>query len=54
MARLRKKCRRQVPQVLPIIRHSLRDGFNAYFALSPGTGLIAPVINAARQALAST
>jgi len=54
MARLRKKCRRQVPQVLPIIRHSLRDSLNAYFVLSPGTGLIAPVVGAARKALAST
>ena len=34
-----KKSRRQLPQVQPIIRHSLRNGFNAYSALSPGTGL---------------
>jgi hypothetical protein len=26
-----------------IIRHSLRDGFTAYSALSPGTGFLAPV-----------
>ena len=25
-----KKCRRQVPQVVPINRHSLRDGLHAY------------------------
>jgi hypothetical protein len=30
MARLQKKSRRQSPQDQPIIRHSLRDGFNAY------------------------
>ena len=34
-----KKSWRQSPQVQPIIRHSLRDGFNAYIALSLGTGL---------------
>jgi hypothetical protein len=30
MARLQQKRRREVPQVQPIIRHSLRDSFNAY------------------------
>ncbi|BAM90549.1 hypothetical protein S58_45650 [Bradyrhizobium oligotrophicum S58] len=30
-------------------RPSLRDGLNAYFVLSPGTGLIAPVIDATRK-----
>ncbi len=30
-------------------RPSLRDGLNAYFVLSPGTGLIAPVIDATRE-----
>jgi len=30
MARLQKKSRRQSPQVQPNLRHSLRDGFNAY------------------------
>jgi hypothetical protein len=43
MARLQKKSRRQSPQVQPIIRHSPRDGFNAYIVISPGNGLIAPV-----------
>jgi hypothetical protein len=38
MARLLKKCRRQVPQAKPINRHSLRGGLNASFALSSGTG----------------
>jgi hypothetical protein len=30
MARLQKKSRRQLPQVQPNIRHSLRDGFTPY------------------------
>jgi len=30
-------------------RHSPRDGFTAYFALSPGTGSLAPVIGAMRE-----
>ena len=33
-----------------IIRHSLRDGFNAYSALSPGTGLSCPRRRADRSA----
>ncbi|UFZ01608.1 hypothetical protein LQG66_20000 [Bradyrhizobium ontarionense] len=32
-----------------ITRPSLRGGLHAYFVLSPGTGLIAPVIAATRQ-----
>jgi hypothetical protein len=43
MARLRKKCRRQVPQVQPIIRHSPRDGFNIYIVISPVHRLLATV-----------
>ena len=35
MARLQQKSRRQSPQVRPNIRHSLRDGFNGCFAISP-------------------
>jgi hypothetical protein len=34
MARLQKKSRRQSPQVQPNIRHSPRDGFNAYIVIS--------------------
>ena len=36
------KSRRQSPQVQPITRHSPRNGFTAYSALSPGTGLFCP------------
>ena len=39
VARLKTKSRRQLPQVWPSIRPSPRDGFTAYRALSPGTGL---------------
>ncbi|MGC2775460.1 MAG: hypothetical protein WA418_07455 [Bradyrhizobium sp.] len=38
-----KKRRRQSPQVQPDIRHPLRDGFHAYFAISPVSGLLATV-----------
>ncbi|MGJ4900468.1 hypothetical protein ACQR0V_02800 [Bradyrhizobium sp. HKCCYLS2058] len=51
MARLRKKCRRQVPQVQPNIRHSLRGGLFGCFALSSGTGLFAPVIREMPQGI---
>ena len=43
MARLRTKCRRQVPQVQPINRHSLRDGLNAYTRSPRCPGLLATV-----------
>jgi hypothetical protein len=43
MARLRKKCRRQEPQVQPINRHSLRDGLIGCSVLSPVSGLLATV-----------
>jgi len=36
-------------KVQPIIRHSLRNGFNAYSALSPGTGLSCSRRRAARH-----
>jgi hypothetical protein len=42
MAASSKKSWRQSPQVWPNNRSSLRDGFDAYFALSPGTGLSCP------------
>ncbi|MGY3449566.1 hypothetical protein ACVILH_001908 [Bradyrhizobium sp. USDA 4353] len=41
MARLQKKCRRQVPQVQPTFRHSLRDGWNAYAQSPWRAGLLA-------------
>jgi hypothetical protein len=40
---------RQLPQFSRIIRHSLRDGFKRLYALSPGTGLIAPVASTMRK-----
>jgi hypothetical protein len=42
MAPVRKKSTGKEPQVQPIIRHPLRDGFNAYIVLSLGTGLSCP------------
>jgi hypothetical protein len=48
-----RKCRRQSPQDQPNIRHSLRDGFTASSALSPGTGFIAPVIARRKCVVAS-
>jgi len=43
MARLQKKSRRQSPQVQPNIRHSPRDGFNAYIVISSVHRLLATV-----------
>src|SRR3954453_23705834 len=43
MARLKKKCRRQVPQVVPINRHSLRDGLHAYTQSPWCAGLLATI-----------
>src|SRR4051794_29897648 len=40
------KSTRQNHRYEPDIRPSLRDGFTAYSALSPGTGVLAPVISA--------
>ena len=37
-----KKARGRTTGQRRIIRHSLRDGFTAYIALSPGTGLFCP------------
>jgi hypothetical protein len=48
-----RKRRRQSPQDQPNIRHSLRDGFTASSALSPGTGFIAPVIARRKCVVAS-
>jgi len=42
MARLRKKCRRQVPQVQPINRHSPRGGLNAYTCSPRGSAVLSP------------
>jgi hypothetical protein len=44
-----KKARGRNHRFSRIIRHSLRDGFNAYSALSPGTGLDCPRHCAARD-----
>ena len=49
MARLRKKCRRQVPQVQPVNRHSPRAGLNAYTRSPRGPASIAPVAYAMRK-----
>jgi hypothetical protein len=48
-----RKRRRQSPQDQPNIRHSLRDGFTAYSALSPGTGFFAPVVARRKCVVAS-
>jgi hypothetical protein len=44
MVRVQKKSTRQNHRYAPDIRPSLRNGFTAYSALSPGTGVLAPVV----------
>jgi hypothetical protein len=40
-------------RVRPSIRHSLRDGFTGFFALSPGIGLSCPRPRAMQSIVAS-
>ncbi len=49
MVRVQKESTRQNHRYEPDIRPSLRDGFTAYSALSPGTGVLAPVASALRR-----
>jgi hypothetical protein len=49
MARLRKECRRQVPQAKPINRHSLRDVFTLIRSLPGAPGLLATIAHAMRK-----
>jgi hypothetical protein len=55
MARLQKKTQAAVTTgSAENTRHSPRDGLTAYFALSPGTGVLAPVCDNALSRIALT
>jgi hypothetical protein len=49
MARLQQKSRRQSPQVGPNVRPSLRGGLHGLYALSLGTGCLAPIADTIRH-----
>jgi len=53
MVRVQQRSTRQNHRRRPNIRPSLRDGFTAYSALSPGTGVLAPVFATMLRIIAS-